>query len=274
MTLPCALTIAGSDSGGGAGIQADLRTFAALGVFGTSALTAITAQNTVGVHDVELCSPRIVQAQIEAVLKDLPIKAAKTGMLGSAAIIEATALALGRSDLPLVVDPVMVSKSGAALLADDAVDALLARIVPRATLLTPNLAEATRLVGFAVRTVDDQQRAAVVLRARGARAVLVKGGHAEGDPVDVLDTGDGVHHFFGTRIETRHTHGTGCTYAAAIAAYLARGWSLVDAVTHAHRYVRRAIEEAPGLGRGHGPLHHMHTLYDNDGVSRGVDAER
>lgn len=261
--MPAALTIAGSDSSGGAGIQADLRTFAALEVYGASAITAVTSQNTLGVRGVEVLAAKFVASQIDAVLDDVPVGAIKTGMLASAAVAEAVVVELTKCNVPIVVDPVMVAKSGALLLDDDAVAVVGSRLLPLATLVTPNLAEAERLVGFAVRTVDDQERAARLLVDRGAKAALVKGGHSQGDPVDVLFVGESLtlKKLTSKRIETMHTHGTGCTYSAAIAAYLARGVMLVDAVTKAHAYVATAIAQAPGIGRGHGPLHHMHPWY-------------
>jgi hydroxymethylpyrimidine/phosphomethylpyrimidine kinase len=259
--LPCALTIAGSDSSGGAGVQADLRTFAALQVYGCSAITAVTAQNTEGVLSVFALPPDVVAGQIEAVLDDLPIAAIKLGMLANAAIIETVARALAPAAAPIVLDPVMIAKSGDTLLEDEAVKALLERLIPRAALVTPNLPEAARLVGFAVESVADQERAAAALCALGAHAALVKGGHAHGDPVDVLHVGHETFHFKAPRQRTRSTHGTGCTYASAIAARLARGRTTVQAVQDAHTYVQEAIRQAPDLGRGHGPLHHMHLWY-------------
>lgn len=258
---PCALTIAGSDSSGGAGIQADLRTFAALEVFGTSAITAVTSQNTLGVRSFAALEPTFVASQIDAVLDDIPVGAIKTGMLATAAIVEAVVRELLKSNVPVVVDPVMIAKSGSALLDDDAVEAVKTRLLPRAALVTPNLPEAERLVGFRVRSVDDQEQAARALVRMGAAAALVKGGHGSGDPVDVFFDGEVQETLTSERIDTVHTHGTGCTYSAAIAAGLARGRPLVEAVFEAHTYVREAIRQAPGLGRGHGPLHHMHPWY-------------
>ena len=267
MTLPCALTVAGSDSSGGAGIQADLKTFAALHVYGASAITALTAQNTRGVFGIFAAPPEFVAQQIDVVCEDLPIRAVKTGMLGSAPLIEAVALSLQRQKqkqrhgFPIVVDPVMVAKSGDALLPDDAVDALKKHLLPCAAVVTPNLPEAARLLGFDVRSVQDQERAGRGLLELGAQAALVKGGHARGDPIDVLVTKTAVVRIPAQRIVTQHTHGTGCTYAAAIAAYLARGFVVEDAVRRAHGYVQLAIAQAPGLGHGHGPLHHLHPFY-------------
>lgn len=267
MTLPCALTIAGSDSGGGAGVQADLRTFAALGVFGTSALTAVTAQSTRGVTDYDEVRPALVRGQIEAVLDDLPVAFAKTGMLASAPVIEAVVEALSDRPVSLVIDPVMVAKGGASLLAPEAVQALKTLLLPRALLVTPNLPEAAALTGRPIESVEEQEAAAFALVEMGAKAALVKGGHAAGDPTDVLVEGGRARHLSAPRVETRHTHGTGCTYSAAITALLARGRSLEDAVGEAHAYLQRAIVEAPGLGAGHGPLHHMHPWYPKEGLS-------
>jgi hydroxymethylpyrimidine/phosphomethylpyrimidine kinase len=269
-TLPCALTIAGSDSGGGAGIQADLKTFAALEVYGTSALTAGTAQNTRGVMAVESVSAELVAKQIDVVLDDLPVSCAKTGMLASAPIIDAVVGALERRDLTLVVDPVMVATSGDALLEPSAEHALREGLLPRAALVTPNLPEAARLCGRPVTTLAEQREAAQALVKLGAGAALVKGGHAEGDPVDVLFDGERLLELSLPRLETTSTHGTGCTYAAAITAFLARGEALPSAVQRAHAYVHAAIASAPGLGSGHGPVHHMHPWYpalsDEDAV--------
>ena len=257
--VPVVLTIAGSDSSGGAGVQADLKTFAAHRCYGASAITAITAQNTVGVRAIHAVPVDVVAAQIGAVLDDLPVRAAKTGMLVNAATIDAVVDALRGTSFPLVVDPVLISKSGHALLHDDAVAVLLLRLLTRATLLTPNLPEAQRLAGVDVD--DGGLRAARVLLDRGAKAVLVKGGHGDGDDVvDLLVTAAGQRSFKSKRLQTRHTHGTGCTLSAAIAARLAQGSSLDDAVAAALAYVHTAIERAPGLGAGHGPLHHLHPF--------------
>lgn len=253
--MQTALTIAGSDSGGGAGIQADLRTFQAHGVFGTSAITAITAQNTLGVRAVQALAPALVVAQIDAVAEDFAVAATKIGMLANAAIIEAVADALARHPLgPMVLDPVMVAKGGDALLAPEAVAALTARLVPMASVLTPNLPEAEALLGSAISSVAAMRDAARALVARGAQAVVIKGGHLDGPATDVFATVDVVEDLVATRIATPHTHGTGCTFASAVAARLALGDTPLDAVRAAKAYVRRAIERAPGLGQGHGPL--------------------
>jgi len=256
--LPIALTIAGSDSGGGAGIQADLKTFAALGAHGTSAITAITAQNTVDVTDVFELPPRLVRAQIDAVVSDLGVDAAKTGMLSSAEIIEAVAAAVqAHAITKLVVDPVMVAKGGARLLRDDAVGALRSRLLPLAAVLTPNIPEAEVLLGHPVRSLDERREAARELLALGPRAVVVKGGHAEGAAVDVYWDGSELVELIADRIETANTHGSGCVFSAAIAARLAAGRLAVDAVRDAKQFITNAIEFSLELGHGHGPVNPM-----------------
>ncbi len=255
------LTIAGSDSGGGAGIQADLKTFHWFGVFGTSAITAVTAQNTNGVRQWTAMPAALVAAQIEAVAGDLRPDAIKSGMLGTSDVIAAVAAAVEAHGLhPYVLDPVMVASSGDALLEREAVGALRAALVPLCDLLTPNAGEAMVLTGEDVALPADQERAARRLVAEGARAALVKGGHVEGDEVvDVLFDGDrnAVRVFRHRRIDTRHTHGTGCTLSAAIAAHLALGVPLERAVETSLDFVHRAIAGAPGLGAGRGPLNHF-----------------
>ena len=254
------LTIAGSDSGGGAGIQADLRTFAAHGLHGTSAITAVTAQNSVAVLDWVALEPRMVVAQIEAVASDMPVAAAKTGMLATAAIVVAVAEAVERLRLPLlVVDPVMVAKSGDRLLDADA-ESAYRRLIPLATVLTPNLPETEALLGRAVRTLADMREAARALHAMGPRAVVVKGGHLEGDAVDVFFDGRALEELSAPRIATANTHGTGCTYSAAIAARLALGDPLLEAVRGAKAYLTEAIRRSYSVGRGHGPVDHLHPL--------------
>lgn len=253
---PRALTIAGSDSGGGAGIQADLKTFAVLGVWGMSAITSITVQNTQGVTGVSDVPPDVVAAQIRAVATDLGVDAAKTGMLSSAAIIEAVADAVEEARIAnLVVDPVFVSKHGHPLLREDAVDALRKRIVPLASLVTPNLAEAAGLSGSDVETRDDMQRAAETVLSLGAKAVLVKGGHLRGDRAeDLFVDGWRSEWVSGERIDTPHTHGTGCVLSAAIAAHLARGEETLAAIRKAKEFVTEAIRHALSLGEGIGPV--------------------
>jgi hydroxymethylpyrimidine/phosphomethylpyrimidine kinase len=258
-TMPRALTVAGSDSGGGAGIQADLKTFAALGVFGMTAITALTAQNTAGVFGVVEVAPEFVARQIDAVVTDIGVDAVKTGMLASAGIIEAVADRLRTHRLEvLVVDPVMVAKSGAPLLRPEAVEALRTLLLPRATVLTPNLHEAGALLGREIRTLAEMEDAARRLHALGPRAVVVKGGHLAGTPTDVLYDGQRLLHLRAERIPTPHTHGTGCVFASAIAAELAKGRALEDAVRRAKAFVTAAIRAALPLGRGRGPANPMH----------------
>ena len=253
-----ALTIAGSDSGGGAGIQADLKTFQAFQVFGTSALTAVSAQNTLGVSGVLVRPVGIIEQQISALVQDLRPAAVKTGMLANAEIVEAVARAIRQYGLRnYVLDPVMVATSGDRLLSD-AGEAALRSLVPLATIVTPNLPEAAILTGAPVHTPADMHDAARALVAAGARAALVKGGHLERDVIiEVFYDGRTFETWEHPRLNTRHTHGTGCTLSAAITAGLALGRSLRDAVADALEYVRRAIESAPGLGKGHGPLNHL-----------------
>lgn len=253
------LTIAGSDSSGGAGIQADLKTFAALGVYGTSAITAVTAQNTVGVNESLALQADLVTAQIETIAADIHVHATKTGMLATAAIVEAVAAAIQELDLPLVVvDPVMVSKSGARLLDDDGIGMLRAELLPRALVVTPNIPEAEVLTGRRIQSIEDARAAAYEIHSQSGSAVVIKGGHAEGDQlVDLLFDGEMFTELQTARIATRNTHGTGCTFASAIAANLALGHSLVDAVVRGQAYVAGAIEHALSIGQGHGPLNHF-----------------
>jgi len=256
-SIPRALTIAGSDSGAGAGIQADLKTFAALRVYGLSALTAITAQNTQGVHAVQDLPPELIRAQIDAVLEDIGADVAKTGMLSSPAIIEEVARCVSRWNLRLVVDPVMMAKSGDPLLQPEAVTTLSTALLPLAEVITPNLYEAEVLTGQRIETLDDMRAAAQVIYALGPRHVVVKGGHRVADPVDVYFDGERFVELRGERILTRHTHGTGCTFSAAIAAFIARGLPVDAAVAGAKNYITEAIRHAPGLGSGHGPVEHF-----------------
>jgi len=249
-----ALTIAGSDPSGGAGVQADLKTFQQFGVYGEAVVTLLTVQNTQAVSEVHTLDPALVIRQIQAVIEDIPPAAAKTGALGNVEIIEAVAGLAATFSFPLVVDPVMVSKHGARLLAPDAVTALRHKLLPRALLLTPNLPEAEALTGRSISTKEEMRTAAQCLLDLGCPNVLIKGGHLPGQPVDLLYSKSGVRFFEGTRIETRHTHGTGCTYSAAITAGLALGHALEESVAQAKAFVRRAIETAPGLGAGNGPL--------------------
>jgi hydroxymethylpyrimidine/phosphomethylpyrimidine kinase len=257
-----ALTIAGSDSGAGAGIQADLKTFAAHGVYGTCAVTAITAQNTLGVTAWEAVSADLVTAQIEAIAGDIGADAVKTGMLANAAIVEAVGAAVRSLELPqLVVDPVMVAKGGDQLLDADAVTAMCAELLPQAHVVTPNIPEAEVLAGIRIHSVEDMREAGRRILRHGPRVVLVKGGHLAGsESIDVVCTRDDIVLLSGPRIQTQHLHGTGCTLASAITANLARGLADLDAIRAAREYVEGAIRNAPGVGKGHGPLGHFwHT---------------
>ena len=253
---PVALTIAGSDPSGGAGIQADLKTFHQFGVYGEAAITLLTVQNSLGVFRVEVMSPDLVLEQIAAVVEDIPPGAAKTGALGSVEIVRAVARAAEDFRFPLVVDPVMISKHGAPLLPDSAIAAVRQELLPKAALATPNVPEAEALTGLVIRTLDDMRQAACRIVSMGARAALVKGGHRQGDATDILFDGSEWRDFPAPRIAARHTHGTGCTYSAAIAAGLARGLPLASAVALAKRFIHAAIRDNPGLGRGCGPVNH------------------
>ncbi|HMM13053.1 MAG TPA: bifunctional hydroxymethylpyrimidine kinase/phosphomethylpyrimidine kinase [Parvibaculum sp.] len=257
------LIIAGSDSGGGAGIQADIKTVTALGGYAMTAVTAITVQDTLGVHGIHEIPVDIVRAQIAVTLADIGADAVKTGMLHSAEIIEAAAEEISRlaPDAALVVDPVMVAKGGAALLKNEAVEALKSVLIPLATIITPNAPEASALTGRRVETLEDQKAAADALIGLGCEAVLIKGGHIPGDTIfDVLATEETIEVMSSPRIDTPHTHGTGCTLASAIAAFLAQGAELREAVEAARDYVHMAILTAPGFGKGHGPLNHGWTV--------------
>jgi len=266
MTIPIALTIAGSDSSGGAGIQADLKTFAALGVYGASVITALTAQNTGGVSAIHQIPADFVTAQIDAVFGDLDVKAVKIGMVAQLAAIDAIAAALARwSPQPIVLDPVMVASSGDRLLATDAVDALRAKLIPRASLITPNLPEAAALldepVAASEAAIESQGRR---LLALGCAAVLIKGGHGQGlESIDYLVRGSGTIALAAPRLATGNTHGTGCSLSSAIAAGLAKGEDMEDAVRHAKTWVSAAIAAADriSVGHGHGPIHHFHRFY-------------
>ncbi|HEX3882333.1 MAG TPA: bifunctional hydroxymethylpyrimidine kinase/phosphomethylpyrimidine kinase [Stellaceae bacterium] len=256
------LIVAGSDSGGGAGIQADIKAVTMLDGFAATAITALTAQNTEGVFGILPIAPDFIRQQMNVVLDDIGADAVKTGMLHDTAVIETVAAVLAERDpIPLVVDPVMVAKGGAKLIEDSAIDALKRLLAVRAAVLTPNLPEAEILCGRAIDTVDAMKSAAETLLRLGCGAVLLKGGHLPGDTLtDVLATAAGFRTWESRRIDTRHTHGTGCTLASAIAAGIAQGLSIEDAVHRARDYVMRAILGAPGLGRGHGPLDHAHPL--------------
>ena len=251
------LIIAGSDSGGGAGIQADIKTVTMLGGYAGTAITAITVQNTHGVTGVVGIDPAVVEAQGIAVLDDIGADAIKTGMLGDTATVEVAARLIDHGAVPAVIDPVMIAKGGQSLLADEAVQAVRTLMIPRAALLTPNAPEAAALTGLVVEDLDGLRAAGHALLAMGARAVLMKGGHVEGETVtDLLITATSERLFAAVRLDSRHTHGTGCTLASACAAGLAQGLTLEAAVARAIDYVRQAIAAAPGLGAGHGPLDH------------------
>jgi hydroxymethylpyrimidine/phosphomethylpyrimidine kinase len=253
---PVALTIAGSDPSGGAGIQADLKTFHQFGVYGEAVITLITVQNTCGVQRVECLDPELVADQIRAVISDIPPAAAKIGALGNRAIIQAVAALAADFPFPLVVDPVLASTSGAPLLETGALEALKTFLLPHVFLVTPNLAEAALLTGIKVQDLSGMRRAAERIAGMGPQAVLVKGGHLGGDATDVLYHRGNYTEFTSPRIATRHTHGTGCTFSAAITASLAAGYVLEEAVRRAKRYITEAIRNNPGLGSGAGPLDH------------------
>jgi len=257
------LIVAGSDSGGGAGIQADIKSVSALGAFATTAITALTAQNTLGVHGIMPVPVEFIDQQINVVLSDIGADCIKTGMLHDASVIETVLIALDRDagNTPIVVDPVMVAKGGAALLQKEAVAMLRTRLLPRSTLLTPNIPEAEALVGRELQGINDMEALAQALFDLGPNAVLLKGGHLDGMVVrDILVTGNRIRYYENERINTLHTHGTGCTLASSIAAGIANGLPLEDAVEQAERFLHKAIETAPKLGSGHGPINHLHTV--------------
>ncbi len=253
------MTIAGSDSSGGAGIQADLKTFQELNVFGTSAITALTAQNTLGVEGIFPTSAEFVQQQIEVVMQDLPVKAAKTGMLFSSEIIEAVAKSLKDKDIQLVIDPVMIAKGGASLLQNEAVKALKTSLLPLATVLTPNIPEAEVISGITIKSAADIKHAAKIILDMGVACVVMKGGHLEGvDAIDTVYFQDGTSFSMKTkRINTKHTHGTGCTFSSAITAFLGAGYDIREAIIEAKKFVQLAIQNPLNIGHGHGPTNHF-----------------
>lgn len=262
MKIPKAMTIAGSDSGGGAGVQADLKTFAALGVYGASTLTAITAQNTVAVTAVHEIPTDVITAQIDAVLTDIGANAVKTGMLSSSDIIECVCEALEVHGVQrLVVDPVMIAKSGDALLREDAIGSLRTRLLPLAMVVTPNIPEAEALTETTIVSDADVRRAAEAIVGMGARSVVVKGGHREGPATDLFYDGKEFKEFTAPRFDTVNTHGTGCTFASAVAAGLARGMVVTDAVALAKDYVTEGIRHSFSIGQGHGPLNHFYRFW-------------
>jgi len=259
-----ALTIAGSDSGAGAGIQADLKTFAALGVYGTSAITAITAQNTVGVTQVLALNPKLVGAQIDAIIDDIGAHALKTGMLANAAIIDLVAKKIAVHRLKnIVVDPVMVATSGDLLIQKNAVAALRRKLIPLAIVVTPNIAEAEELTSMKLLTAADIEEAAKRIVKMGARSVVIKGGHLKGPAIDLFYDGKKYIELTAPRLRTKNTHGTGCTFSAAIAAYLAKGEKLDSAVALAKKFITRAIQSSFAIGAGHSPVHHFHRFWKN-----------
>lgn len=262
--MKTALTIAGSDSGGGAGIQADLKAFSALGVFGMSVITAITAQNTMEVRGVQNVELKMIQAQIEAVFDDIKVGAVKIGMLSSSDVVEVVANSLkGYQPNYIVLDPVMISKGGHHLLQEEAILALKKTMIPLATMITPNIPEAEVLTGKTIATNQEMKEACLSIHALGAKTVLLKGGHLAGDANDLFYDGVNFHWFPEKRIETKNTHGTGCTLASAITANLAKGHTLIEAVRLAKQYITMAIKHSLTIGNGHGPVHHFHEFYDN-----------
>ena len=261
-TPPIVLTIAGSDSGGGAGIQADLKTFAAMEVYGVSVITAVTAQNTLGVTAMQELPVSLIKAQIDAIAADLAPRAVKTGMLSSADVIEAVAAKLREHRMTrLVVDPVMVAQGGARLIRDDAIQVLTERLVPRALVVTPNAPEAEALAGMPVRNVAEARAAAIRIHSLGPEYVLIKGGHFEEDATDTLFDGQRYYSFTSERIATTNTHGTGCTLSSAIASGIASGMEVVEAVSQAKEYVTGSLRQAFPVGSGHGPLNHFHRWW-------------
>ena len=270
--IPKALTIAGSDSGGGAGIQADLKTFSALGVYGASVITAITAQNTVGVTAVHEVPAAVVRAQIDAVMSDIGADAVKTGMLSSSAIINEVAEGVRRHQIDkLVVDPVMVAKSGDRLLREDAVDAVLNQLLPLTYIVTPNIPEAEVLTGRSIRTDADMVEAAQSIHDRGVRYVVVKGGHLSGEAIDVVFDGSSVERLTTPRVDTRNTHGTGCTFSAAIAARLASGCDPLQAIADAKEFLYGALLNSFEIGAGHSPVHHFYKLWRPTGAKMSTE---
>ena len=262
--MKTALTIARSDSGGGAGIQADLKAFSALGVFGMSVITAITAQNTMEVRGVQNVELKMIQAQIEAVFDDIKVGAVKIGMLSSSDVVEVVANSLkGYQPNDIVLDPVMISKGGHHLLQEEAILALKKTMIPLATMITPNIPEAEVLTGKTIATNQEMKEACLSIHALGAKTVLLKGGHLAGDANDLFYDGVNFHWFPEKRIETKNTHGTGCTLASAITANLAKGHTLIEAVRLAKQYITMAIKHSLTIGNGHGPVHHFHEFYDN-----------
>jgi hydroxymethylpyrimidine/phosphomethylpyrimidine kinase len=263
--MKTALSIAGSDCSGGAGIQADLKTFAAFGVYGMSAIVAVVAENTVRVIDIQDVRPDLIEKQIDAVFEDIRVDAVKVGMLSSPECMRAVA---GRLQLHaprhVVIDPVMYAKNGAPLMREDAVGEFIKTVLPLGTVLTPNIPEAAKLSGLDITGQEDMKEAARVIHSLGGHNVVIKGGHASGAATDILFNGSDYQYFTAERINTKNTHGTGCTYSSAITAGLALGFELTQAVAHAKSYVTNAIKHAPAIGRGHGPVHHFYDLHSKN----------
>lgn len=261
--MKTALTIAGSDSGGGAGIQADLKTFSSLGVFGMSIITAVTAQNTKEVRGVQNIDLEMIQKQIEAVFDDIQVDAVKIGMLASIDVVKVVAETLQKYEKkPVILDPVMISKAGHHLLQNEAIEALKEAMIPLSTMITPNVPEAEVLTGMTITSMEDMKKACRVIHNMGAKTVLLKGGHLPGDSNDLFFDGNEFYGYPAKRIQTKNTHGTGCTLSSAIAAQLAKGDSLIEAVGHSKKYITEAIRQSFNLGKGHGPVHHFHTFYE------------
>lgn len=266
------LSIAGSDCSGGAGIQADLKTFSAHGVFGMSAIVSVVAENTSRVIDIQDVRPDMIEKQIDAVFEDIEVDAVKVGMLSQPDCMEAVAGRLGRyNPSRVVIDPVMYAKNGCPLMNPDSIDTLIKIILPLADLLTPNIPEAEKISGMKINNLEDMEKAASAIRQMGCKNVLVKGGHATGDATDVLFNGDRFFYFTAERVDTKNTHGTGCTYSSAIASNLALGCDLSEAVQRAKEYVTTAIRHSLSIGKGNGPTHHFYDLYQNGLKERGTE---
>ena len=262
--MKTALTIAGSDSGGGAGIQADLKAFSAQGVYGMSVITAVTAQNTTEVRSIQNIELSIIKDQIEAVFDDIKVDAVKIGMLSSSETVEVVSNTLEKYKPSIIVlDPVMVSKAGHHLLQEEAIIALIEKMIPQVTMITPNIPEAEVLTNSQIKTEEEMREACVKMKALGAKSVLLKGGHLSGDPNDLYYDGTDFHWVYGKRIHTKNTHGTGCTLSSVIAANLAKGASSIEAIRSAKNYITTAIIHSLDLGHGHGPVHHFYELYEN-----------
>jgi len=258
--LPKSLTIAGSDSGGGAGIQADLKTFASLGVYGTSAITAVTSQNTLGVTDIVDIPAKSVVSQIQAVISDIGTDSIKTGMLSNASIVNAVSSFLSQNKFEkIIVDPVMISKSGHKLLSESAIKSIVSMLIPISYIITPNIPEASIISGTEIDSIESAKIAAKKIVKLGARTCIVKGGHFDGPPTDVFYDGKKYEIFKSKRINTKNTHGTGCTFSAAIAAYIAKGEDIISSISKSKDYINSAIQENFLIGKGHGPLNHFHN---------------